>query len=257
MMPYSFALLSPSTNSQEQATPDLVLCVGSVTQAMIARARPEYAERVLAFGSVRRASDRARQAPHPARRTVLVLPEGNLPESQVLFQFAMRLAQSAPDHHVIFRCHPLFPFERVRPYLDQNPDRFANIHLSTEPIDADFARASVVLYRGSSSVLYAVLRGLKPLYLHDPRYPDIDPLFEIDTWREGVASVEEAAEALRAYAVLPETNAQAVWQPVADYVDAYTIPITEQSIDALLDALGLTGRRIAQPAADRESVCTS
>ena len=241
IMPYAWSVLAPSHGSWERSAPDLILCLGEVTRRMMAPGHAPLGTRLVTFGTFRRAGGADRlSAPEPSRRTILVLPEGNLPESTILFQFAMRAAEALPDHRFLFRTHPLLPFDQVRPHLDDSPDRHPNIELSTRPsIDEDFDRASVVLYRGSSAVLYAVLRGLKPLYLHDARTHDIDPLFELTTWRERTGSVEVFAAVLRQYATMSASAAQEAWRSAAEYVNAYTQPVDDAAITRFLDAVGL------------------
>jgi hypothetical protein len=240
LMPHSFSLLSPPRGEAATcAVPDVVLCLGERTRAMMAPGHKPLGNRLAVFGTYRKmgGSDRL-YAPQPERRTVLVLPEGIQSEAQALFNFAMRMAALRPEVRFIFRCHPVLPFERVRAALADSPERWPNIELSTQAaITEDFKRSSAVLYRGSSAVLYAVLYGLKPVYLHDPRYPDVDPLFELDGWREFVASTEQMAETLERYSRRPDLDA---WREAAAYVLSYVSPVDEASIGRLLDAIGLS-----------------
>jgi hypothetical protein len=177
-----------------------------------------------------------------------VLPEGNLPESQLLFHFAMRAAALLPDYRFIFRCHPILPFDRVRSRLHDFPERFANITVSAHtPITADFDRSSLLLYRGSSAVLHAVLHGLKPVYLHDDRSPDIDPLFEVTNWRERIASLREMQEVLERYAAVSQAHAAEQWRRAAEYAEAYTVPVDGAAIDRFLTAVGFSQARPLGP----------
>ena len=112
-----------------------------------------------------------------------------------------------------------------------------------ESIAEDFGRSSVVLYRGSSSVLYAVLHGLKLIYLHDNQYHDVDPLFELTEWREYVSSPDEIRQLLRRYAETSEESASEQWQNASEYVRTYTMPVDDTSIDQLLTAVGLSGQK--------------
>jgi len=241
LMQHSLEVLSPRRIPGQIAAPEVVLCVGEVTAAMLAERHQPLGTRLVTFGTFRRAATESapRPGPEPARRTVLVLPEGIPSEARALFDFATQLAKIATDHHFIFRCHPVLPFERIRPALREDPLRLPNIELSPrDPISEDFARSSVVLYRGSSSVLYALLHGLKPLYVHEESLPDVDPLFALKGWREAVASPDEASHVLRRYAETGSAAAQEFWQPAADYANAYTCVASEESIARLLDAVG-------------------
>lgn len=248
IMPYSFSLIGSNNGHWElPAAPDWVLCLGKATMAMMKPGHGPNGTRFVPFGSFRRKpGDSLPRPPRPGRHTVVVVPEGMLSEAELLFNFALRAASSVSDYHFIFRCHPMLPFDRVRPYLERDPEAFSNIEISEGPIEDDFARSSAVLYRGSSSVLYAVLHGLKPIYLHDDRAMDIDPLFQLRSWREYVSSPGEIIELLRGYASVTEERAAGEWKSAAEYVNGYTMPVEDASIDRFLAAVGLSNGKAVQ-----------
>lgn len=241
IMPHSFSLISPNSDSWELSTPDIVLCLGETTAKMMKPGQEPHGTRLVPFGSFRRTSTSSlRCPPKPERRTVLVLPEGVQSEAKVLFDFAMRAAPSLADYHFIFRCHPVLPFDRMRQHLEAVPEKFPNIEISNLPsIEDDFDRSSAVLYRGSSSVLYAILHGLKPIYLHSQNHPDVDPLFDLDGWRERVRAEHDLADVLRPYTAAMDDRIGEQWRAAAEYVSEYTRPVDGASIDRFLGAVGL------------------
>lgn len=165
---------------------------------------------------------------------------GVLDEAVALFDFAIQLARSVPEERFILRCHPVLPFSQVRPHLAQGPEGCANIEVSTAPeIAADFGRSSAALYHGSSAVLYAVLHGLRPLYLRTAALPDADPLFELQEWRVPVSSLEDAKRDLEAYAGLSAQQADLAWRKAYDYVQRYTKSVDDLSVDRFLAAVGM------------------
>jgi hypothetical protein len=170
----------------------------------------------------------------------MVVPESGVAhEPQLLFNFAMRVADRLPDHRFIFRSHPVKPFAQVLPDLERDPRRYPNIEITDHSFGMDLKRSSVVLYRGSSSVLYAIPHGLKPLYLHHDRHPHVDPLFALNGWRSHVATPHDAADVLQRYAQSPKEKEIDEWRRAVEYVDAYTMPVTEESIGRFLEAVGL------------------
>jgi hypothetical protein len=241
VMPHALGLLSPNHDSWEMATPDVALCLGETTKAMIAPAHEPSGAKLVVFGSFRARPGRGeRRAPRPGLRTVLVLPEGIRSEAKLIFDFVTRAAELLPEHRFIFRCHPALPFDRVRPLLDTSPERYTNIEVSTrDAITEDFDRSSVVLYRGSSAVLYAILHGLKPVYLQSPGHPDVDPLFQLDRWREWIGSQGQFKQLLRCYAAASDDDADRAWSPAVEYVTAYTRPVEGAAVDRFLEAVGL------------------
>jgi len=203
-------------------------------------AHSHHRSRLLEFGTFRPFPAGGLQPPAPQRCAVLVVPETGIPtESTFLFQFALECARELPDHHFIFRCHPIMPFDRIRPQLAWSPETCANVEVSGRPMPEDYGRSSVVLYRGSSSVLYAVMHGLKPVYVRDRTARHGDPLFALADWRESVDSVDELRHLLHQYATLPFEDALQQWKVAAEYVSAYTIPVSAASIERFLDVVGL------------------
>lgn len=218
--------------------PEVVMCTGDRAREIIA---PGGAV-TFSFGSYRRAPAAAAAvgaAPRPQRRTLLVVPEGNPAESVLLFGFAARAAPLLGSHRIVFRCHPLLPFDDVREFLEISVDALPNIEISTRPIEEDLARASALLYRGSSSVLYGVLGGLKPLYLHDPSRADVDALYALPGWRERIGTVDDLCSALERYAGCPGADAEAQWRPARDWVDAYVQPVDGSSLERLRTMIGV------------------
>ena len=244
LLRHQAAMLRPMNGAPPYAKPDIVLCLGPRTQAMLAPGHAHAA--LIPFGTFRHVPEISHlRSPRPHQRTVLVVPEGYIEEERLLFNCAMRAAQLLPHHRFIFRCHPVLPFEQVRSQLEQQPESLPNIEVSTRQMIAeDFARSSVVFYRGSSSVLYALMDGLKPVYLYDESTPDVDPLFALTGWRERVDSVQVLCRALQRYANSADAEAAAAWRDAAAHVAEYTIPVTETAVDQWLSAMGMTPARI-------------
>jgi hypothetical protein len=241
IMRHSLSLTSPNFGSWETAAPDVALCLGPSTLKMMKAGHEPHNTRLVLFGSYSRALNRSLQhLPRPARRTVLVVPEGSETEAKYLFNFSMRVAAMLPDYHFIFRCHPARTFAEYRPHLERLPEEFSNVELSDlKSLVDDCGRSSVVLYRGSSSVLVALLCGLKPVYLRVNGAPDIDALFELTRWRDCVSTVDEMLQVLRRYAADSDEMAAAEWRPAANYVNDYALPADDSSVDRFLDAVGL------------------
>lgn len=244
LLRHNLVLLKLEEEGSCRAHPELVLCLGPRTEKMLQASH--RSSELFPFGTFRKLpSSSARREPDPGRKTVVVLPEGYLEEAILLFNVAMQAARNLPDHRFILRSHPVLPFEQVLPCLDWDPAGLANVQISKRaPIEGDFAQASVVLYRGSSSALYGILYGLKPVYFSNGKFPEPDPLFEIEGWREGVSSTMELEEKLRRYSEASPASALAQWEPVADYVASYTVPVQEEAINQLLARLKIKEREV-------------
>lgn len=240
--PYAFGLLRPGAAGGEWA-PEIMLCLGEVTRQMLQHAQGERGATLLTFGTLRRAGHPPRDTmPRPGGRTVLVLPEGLREESRLLTEVAVRAAALLPDYHFVLRFHPNISVEAMRIPLESGLSLPANVEFSAgRPIEEDFTRASAVLYRGTSAVLYAILNGLKPFYLDDGQH-ETDPLFELGLWRERVAGAEQLAAALRAYAQA-EQGIMSEWRTAEKYVRSYVTPVDQESLNRLLGTIGLAAGR--------------
>ena len=251
----SLALLAPAGEGKRVRTaPDVVLGLGERTLDLMRAGHARYRTRLLRFGSFRFQS-RAVLGPAPAlRRTVLVAPEGIASEMQLLFTFALACARRLPSHTFVLRCHPEVPMARALQLVGADLARQPNMVLSDRPIEEDFARADALLYRGSSAVLYAVLAGLLPIYVPVDGMRDRDPLFALEAWRKRGATADAVAEILACHQRTPSDVAEAAWAAAARYVQAYTGPVDDQGIDALLESTGLkSARHFVEPERARGS----
>lgn len=238
----SLALMNPTVDLPARSLPDVALCLGTESAGLMRPAHERHGSIVVPFGGFRcRPGSRASTPALAARRTVLVTPEGLPGEVSALFGFALACAKQLPGYRFVLRCHPSFPMQRARamvPGLVSQPNIIASDHPA---LDDDVGRASVLLYRGSSSVLYAIAQGLLPVYVHVPGMRDVDPLFRLSGWRAQCATSEAFAELLQQHEQASPEQLQAEWQPAAEYVATYTQPVEERSIDELVHAAGLNG----------------
>lgn len=238
----SLALMNPTVDLPARSLPDVALCLGTESAGLMRPAHERHGTTVVPFGGFRCRPGARVSRPAPAsRRTVLVTPEGLAPEVAVLFRFALACAKRLPEYRFVLRCHPNFSMQRAHvmvPGLGSQP----NITASERPsLDDDVARASVLLYRGSSSVLYAIAQGLLPAYVHVPGMRDVDPLFRLSGWRAQCATPEAFAALLQQHEQAALERLEAEWKPAADYVATYTQPVEERAIDELVRAARLNG----------------
>lgn len=220
--------------------PDVILCLGGIPLERLRAGHEPYGTRLVRFGSFWHRGAGVTQPAAPSRRTVLVVPEGRPAEVEALFRFACACAQRAPAYTFILRCHPAFPMTRaLRRVLAGLPQRPNVVRSSIEAIEDDFARSSVVLYRGSSAVLYAILHGLLPIHVPMPGGSEQDPLDGLPAWHARCGTPEELAEALARHERVPADERDAAWRQAAQYVQDYTGPVTDGGLEALMEAADL------------------
>ena len=108
-----------------------------------------------------------------------------------------------------------------------------------EDITQDFKRSSVLIYRGSSVVLYAILHGLFPVNVHVENLIDTDPLYTLESWRKICAAPEEFANILDQHERTPVERLETEWRTAVSYVENYTVRVGECRIDQFLAEVGL------------------
>ncbi len=98
-------------------------------------------------------------------------------------------------------------------------------------------------------MLYAILAGLKPVYLHQEGLHEIDPLCDLSVWRERVQSGPAIAPLLEEFERSRHEQVNEEWRRAVQYVEEYTMGVNESSSRSLLEELGCT-----QPAVEAAEV---
>ena len=224
--------------------PELVLGLGEAPLQLLRPGHIPHQTRMVRFGSFRSQTVEVLQVPEPGRLTILVTPEGIPSETRTLFLFASACARRLPAYTFVLRCHPQVPMAKALQLVPQDLAKQPNIMLSERPsIDEDFRRASVVLYRGSSSVLYAILHGLLPVCLQLEGTADRDPLYRLPVWRQRCTNPKEFGELMEDYRRTSPDERKTEWAEAVRYVQAYTGPVQAEVVQAFVSAAGLNGSR--------------
>jgi hypothetical protein len=239
----SLAMTRPPFDRTSRFVPDAVAGTGDIPLDLLRPSHEPQGCSIVRLGSFRYQEGRASEPGDPVRRWILVTPEGMLPETKALFEFAARGARTLPGAVFVIRTHPALPIEQVLPQLPQDFLRLPNVMVSQEKeISADFRRCSFLLYRGSSTVLYSILQGLRPICLRVPGMIDTDPLYDLKSWRLHCSTPEELAALIERDGRLALEDRRAQWLQASAYVTRYTRPVDDQGVDRLLQATGLSGR---------------
>ncbi len=113
----------------------------------------------------------------------LVIPDGIIGECAFLFDFALECAKLMPQVKFIMRLHPVITFSEVIKHRTRQGSIPSNFEMSERTFDEDLNRSRWALYRGSSAAIYAVCRGIRPIYVERQKEISIDPLFELRNWK--------------------------------------------------------------------------
>ena len=223
--------------------PDLLLTMGEITQKMLERSHRLKNVAKLVYGTHRRIGSRIEVRIPKTIPAFLVLPEGVESESIYLFDMALKCAVSLPDIRFIFRMHPVLQFEKIASKLSGYPAKTGNVDLSDRPnIEEDFERTGYILYRGSSTVMYAILAGMKPYYFERPNEMNFDPIFELPVWRERVHSPEELVRRFEEDRQTSGDYRCRQWKEALNYCDQYAVSVREDALDKMVALSGINGK---------------
>jgi hypothetical protein len=212
--------------------PDAVLTLGSLPHATLAASAGLQSVRLIAYGSHRRTAMALQPDRRSRPRCCLVMPDAGEQECVRLFDFAVRCAGLDPTLRFALRPHPMVDIGSLLQRHPQWQRLPGNVSLSAGgPPERDFAQARYCLYRGSSAALHAVRAGIKPFYLEGPGELPFDCLFELDDWRETVATPQELIERIRAADSSVDSVAAG---RAASLCERYAAPIRPAALNELL-----------------------
>jgi len=130
------------------------------------------------------------------KKTCLVIPSGYESEIHLMFDFSLKCARQFPYLNFIWRLHPLFSFDSLSAKNKLYSSLPENVVLSDKELVQDLDRCDWALYRASSTVIQAVVAGLRPVYLHIRDQMKVDPLYELDVWKMEVETTQDFAKIL-------------------------------------------------------------
>lgn len=225
--------------------PDIILCSGEITRNDLSASPGLSGIPSLIYGTHRCPPEKSVVSAPSSKEAVLVLPEGLEEESIFLFEFSLNCARLLPNVFFIFRTHPVLPFEKIKSCIRGINPWPSNVEISRESdIEKDYHRARCLLYRGSSTAIYAVLAGLKPFYVNRSGEMNIDPLYALKCWREQINSEKDMVEAYKRDSVEDQQNRLMEWQNGKEFCLKYVEPIRPDTLD---EVLNIAQRHSAQP----------
>jgi len=173
--------------------PDTILTSGSITADLFRRKKLDKTSKILIYGS-----DKSRSKTHtkPPEKNILILPEGFLNETKILFDFCILASTNLPDFKFYFRLHPLI---KKNDFIKKNcmkkiPD---NLIISNNTLEKDFEKSKYAIYRGSATIIEAVNFGLIPIYYSQKNEISLNPLFKFEKEPFKIRNVKDLNNALK------------------------------------------------------------
>lgn len=227
-------------NLSWEYNPDCILTAGPLGKARLAQALDTRQIPIAVGGSSRglKTVKDDRRAKNffgvSNMRSCLVLPEGIVSECNLLFEFSLACARKSPEIQFIWRLHPSLDFKSViskNKKLNRIPD---NVLLSDESLAFDIDRSSWALYRGTTAIIQAMGAGVRPLYLRLKSEMSIDPLYELDVWRETVECVDDFINVVESNGGSLVPDDTSLIETVTDYCDDFFAPMNLQAFKDVL-----------------------
>jgi len=181
-------------NLEQKYNPDIILTSGRVSATQLRSLEQLDKVGISVIGSGRNIISKSSHLSHQTEFdivTCIVAPEGTMYECNLIFEFSLKYAKKNKDIDFIFRFPPMINIDKLIKHNKKFRYLPENITISEVSLLDDITRSSVILYRGSSVVIQAVVFGLKPIYLKVDNELTIDPLYEIKEGREIVSNIEE------------------------------------------------------------------
>lgn len=123
--------------------------------------------------------------------TCLVLPDAIISEIIYIFRLVLNFSKDYKHINFIFRLHPAI---NKTDFINQY-NEFAilpnNICFSNNDLNLDFEKSNWFMYRGSNSAIYALIMGLRPIYIAKENELTLDCLFNFNEWKKVVYNYEE------------------------------------------------------------------
>ncbi len=165
----------------------------------------------------------------------LVLPEGELSECNLLFEFSKACALKCPSIQFVWRLHPLIDFEFIVRQNSKFKNLPPNITLSVSLLEDDISVSRWALYRGTTTIVQAVGNSVQPIYLQVPGEMTIDPLYEIDDWKIKVKDVADFEEAIKLKEGFSQQNSIIQKESLMTYCESVFLKFNSDAIVSFLE----------------------
>ena len=169
MVGYQHSVLTPGLRNIDVrlgagCDPDHILTAGRVTRAILLDKSHFNANEIDVLGSPK-AINVENVKVQSFSGTVLGVPEGQLSEVRIISEWLLAGARANGDVKFVLRLHPLTSKTDVLKHCPELKSAPKNFEISDAPLQEDLEAASWLLYRGSSIVLNALVKHVRPIYV--------------------------------------------------------------------------------------------
>ncbi len=143
------------------------------------------------LGSVKNSNSKISVNFTPGSRVCLFAPEGVIDEVLLMAKFALRTARLMPEQLFVVRLHPVLSRTEIEKKLQNFGKIPQNFQISDYELADDLDRSNWICYRGSTVVIQAIRKGLRPVFLNlSENINHNDPLLENLKFRQVIEREE-------------------------------------------------------------------
>ncbi len=169
MIGYQHSVLTPGLRNINVrlgagCDPDHIFTAGKVTRTILLEQSDYHVNEIDILGSPKAITAKKSKV-QSFTGTVLGVPEGQLSEVRIISRWLLAGARAIGDIDFVLRLHPLTSKADVLKYCSELNSAPKNLRISDAILREDLEAASWLLYRGSSIVLNALVKQVRPIYV--------------------------------------------------------------------------------------------
>ena len=216
--------------------PDIILTPGKISYEYFKEKLISNFVSLQVLGSPRSLIVQKSNKANSSKEAILVLPEGIKSETIFLFTKAINMAKLLNKRKVILRAHPILNINNFRKKKIKKSIIPLNIEWSSQSLEYDLSRSSIAIYRGSSTIITAVINGLYPIYISKENdHKNIDPLFLISKIDRIALSEVDLVNKILTFESQNNILKKNTLRDLKKYCNDYFIPLSFDNFIKILD----------------------
>ena len=219
--------------------PDVILVTGPEAKKVLIR-RGSYKDGNIRVGYDLRGPNLyliKQKANRPKKiHKVLVLLEG-LNTMPKFLQLVMETIGEM-DYLISVRCHPVFPIDKSEFKEIRNHKLYSQLEVTKKSsLNEDLEKADIVVYKGSTSALYAGYMGIPLLRFQDGWWASDDPLEGCNSFKKNFSNSQELLDGIQYFESMKDEFFEKERTTLQNYVFHYMRPYTEHDLEKLAKEL--------------------
>lgn len=169
-------------------------------------------------------------------KNILVLLEG----LDTMPDFLLLVLESLPldIYQLKVRCHPVYPIEKPEFNKIRNHELYPKLTVTRgTTLEDDLNEADLVVYKGSTSALYAAYKGIPLLRFQDDWWASDDPLIGCNSLKKTFSNSVELLEGIEQFKLMKEEVFSEEQKKMQAYVFDYMNPYKDSELNHLASKL--------------------